>query len=148
MCVLVRALEWRHYVTDNGDFELGSYLYRVISDLMKQSLDMGTLLSNDPAKLRAFKEQTKSTFKKRWLEVAQALENFEILTSCGCPISQYCAACGGSRYRLNTALSPDRLREIAVVLSTDINDPQLALRLAEGLEKALLETQEVQNALP
>lgn len=133
-----KKLEWRSYVTSEGDFELPTYLYSVITDLMKQSLDMGTLLSNDAAKLRAYKEQTKTIFKKRWLEIAQALEFFDIIVPCGCPIQEYCRLCGGSRYRLNASLSPDEMREIAVVVAP-INNPELAKKLEKGLEKAMQE---------
>lgn len=134
----MRNIDWRSYVDGDGNFELPSYLYRLINDLMKQSLDMGTLLSNDPAKLRAFKEQTKNIFKKRWLDVAQALEAFDIIVPCGCPIQEYCRECGGSRYRLNSALTPDKMREIALVVGPGDN-PELAEKLQKGLQKALEE---------
>ena len=51
--------DWKNFININGDFELPNFLYRTINDLMKQALDMGTLLSDDPYKLRAYKEQTK-----------------------------------------------------------------------------------------
>lgn len=133
-----RSIDWRSYVDGDGNFEMPNYLFRLIMDLMKQSLDMGTLLSSDPAKLRAFKEQTKNIFKKRWLDVAQALEAFDIIVPCGCPIQDYCRECGGSRYRLNSALTPDQLREIAVVIGPE-NNPELAKKLEVGLQKALEE---------
>jgi len=136
-----RALDWRTYVDEHGDFELATYLYRVILSLMKHSLDMGTLLSTDPVRLRAYKEQTKSIFKSQWLEVAQALESFDIIVPCGCSPDEYCKICGGSRYRLNSALSPDELREISMVVSDD-GDPELARKLQEGLTRALREYQE------
>ena len=52
--------DWKMYLNQNGDFELANFLYKTINNLMKQSLDMGTLLSNDQIKLRAYKEQTKT----------------------------------------------------------------------------------------
>lgn len=131
-----KGFSWHSYVNEDGDFELPSYLYRLITELMKISLDMGTMLSNDPAKLRAFKEQTKSVFKSRWLDVAQALEVFDIIVPCGCPVQRYCPDCGGSRYRLNYALTPDEMREIAMVTSPD-SDPEMQAKLEAGLEKAL-----------
>lgn len=131
----MHGIDWRNYVDHNGDFELASYIFRVINDLMKQSLDMGTLLSNDPAKLRAFKDQTKSIFKKRWLEVAQALESFDIIVPCGCPSNEYCKICGGSRYRLNAALSPDVMKEIALVTAPGTNG-EVMRKLEEGRMKA------------
>lgn len=134
-----RNIDWRSYVDTNGDFELAAYLYRVISDLMKTSLDMGTLLSTDPVRLRAYKESVKNIFKNRWLEVAQALEAFDIIVPCGCPANEYCKICGGSRYRLNSAISPDELREIAMFAAPG-TDPELKEKLEAGLAKAMRET--------
>jgi hypothetical protein len=135
-----RDVDWRNYVDQQGNFELASYIYRVLNDLMKNALDMGTLLSNDPAKLRAFKDQTKSIFKKRWIEVAQALEAFDIIVPCGCPPHEYCKSCGGSRYRLNAALSPDAMREIAVVVGPGTNG-ETRRKLEQGLAKAIHEVE-------
>lgn len=132
---MYRDLDWRSHVNEKGDFELPSYLYKTINTLMKQALDMGTLLSDDPAKLRAFKEQTKSVFKRQWMEIAQALEFFDIVIPCGCGHSEYCRECGGSRYRLNSAISPDRLREIACFAK----DQSIAKKLRWGLKQALME---------
>lgn len=131
-----RNLDWRTYVDHNGDFELARYIYLSIIDLMKHALDMGTLLSTDPVRLRAYKEQIKATFKSRWLEIAQALESFDIIVPCGCS-DEYCTECGGARYRLNSALSPDRIQEIAVIVGE--NDPKLQAKLEEGLQRALQE---------
>ena len=135
----MKDFKWTDYVDENGDFNLPMYLYRTINSLMKCSLDFGTLLSTDPARLRAYKEQTKNVFKNRWLEVAQALEAFDIIVPCGCPVNDYCRICGGARYRLNSALSPDEMREIAVVVGAG-GDPKLQNKLKEGLKKALEET--------
>jgi hypothetical protein len=131
-------LNWKNYVNEHGDFELPLYLYRVINSLMKSSLDMGTLLSEDKAKLRAYKEQTKNLFKKRWLEVAQSLESFDLIIPCGCEQNEYCKVCGGSRYILNSALSSDQLKEVAVVVGAE-QDAELADKLHKGLVKALKE---------
>lgn len=132
---MVKQLNWNAYVDADNNFELPTYLFRVFMHLMKTTLDFGTLLSNDPARLRAFKEQTKSTFKNRWLEVAQALEAFEIIVPCNCMHSEYCSVCKGSRYLMNEALSPDQMREISVVIAPG-QDRALAEKLEMGLEKA------------
>ena len=124
-------LDWRLYVNENGDFELSKYLYNMINSLMKNSLDFGTLLSDDNVKLRAYKEQTKSTFKKQWLEVAQALESFDIITPCGCPFNLYCEVCGGSRYKMNDAITADRMREISMVIAPGYG-AEIAERLDDG----------------
>ena len=58
--------EWKKYVDANGNFQLANFIYRTLNDLMKNSLDMGTLLSSDQQKLRAYKEQTKKVFKSKY----------------------------------------------------------------------------------
>lgn len=133
-------LDWRLYVNNNGDFELSKYLYNMINSLMKNALDFGTLLSDDSAKLRAYKEQTKATFKRQWLEVAQALESFEIVTRCGCSFNLYCEDCGGSRYRMNDAITADRMREISMVIAPGYGS-EIADKLDNGLTKALEEVE-------
>ena len=60
---------WKTFINENDDFELPNFLYRTIMDLMKQSLDMGTLLSNDQQKLRAYKEQKKNFLKINGLKL-------------------------------------------------------------------------------
>lgn len=130
-----RKTDWRDYIDDTGDFELAMYLFFCIKDLMKTSLDLGTLLSTDSARLRAYKEQIKAVFKGRWLEIAEALESFDIIVPCGCS-DEYCEICGGARYRLNSALTPDELREIAVVVGNP-EDPKLQMKLEQGLARAL-----------
>ena len=131
-------LDWRLYVNKNGDFELSKYLYNMINSLMKNSLDFGTMLSEDPVKLRAYKEQTKSIFKRQWFEVAQALESFDIITPCGCSFNLYCESCGGSRYRMHESVTADRMREISMVIAPGYGS-DLADKLDSGLTKALEE---------
>jgi len=134
------GLDWRLYVNSEGDFELSKYLFNMINSLMKNALDFGTLLSDDPAKLRAYKEQTKFTFKRQWLEVAQALEAFEIVTPCECDLNKYCDSCGGSRYRMHDAITAERMREISLVMAPGY-DPDLASKLDDGLTRALEEVE-------
>lgn len=137
-----RSMDWRKYVNVNGDFELATYLYRSIYALMKDALDMGTLLSEDQQRLRAYKEQIKTIFKGQWLDIASALEFFDIIVPCGCA-EEYCRLCGGARYRLNDSISPDQMREIAVVVSSNFSeDPKIQTKLEEGLERALREIEQ------
>lgn len=134
-----RSMDWRKYVNEKGDFELATYLYKAIYALMKDALDMGTLLSEDQQRLRAYKEQVKTIFKGQWLDIASALEFFDIIVPCGCE-DNYCRLCGGARYRLSDTVSPDQMREIAVVVSDGFtDDPKIKLKLEEGLERALKE---------
>jgi len=135
-------VDWRQYVDELGNFELPNYLFRLNTDLMKETLDLGTLLSDDPVKLRAYKEQIKKCFKNRWLNVAQALDFFEVITACGCKRNDFCDSCGGSRYKLNGFISPDQMREIGIFYGADA-DAELADKLQKGLVKALREVEQL-----
>lgn len=138
--------DWKKYIDSNGDLQLGNFLYRTINDLMKQSLDMGTLLSNDQQKLRAYKEQTKKLFKNKWYEIAEVLEFFEILEPCVCRNSLeeiYCDICKGSRYRLASYLAPDKVREVGIFFNAAQN-AELAEKLQKGLVKALDELGQIE----
>lgn len=137
--------DWKKYVDVNGDFQLANFLYRSINDLMKHSLDMGTLLSNDPQKLRAYKEQTKKLFKSKWLEIAQSLETFDIIEKCICYSSVeevYCDICKGSRYKLTSYLTSDEIREVGVFYNVARN-AELADLIQKKLMKGLDEMFEV-----
>jgi hypothetical protein len=130
---------WKNYIDKNGDFQLANFLYRNINELMKHSLDMGTLLSNDPQKLRAYKEQTKKLFKNKWLNVAEALENFEIIEKCDCYFQDqeiYCDICKGSRYKVSLYLSPDEMREVSTFVNA-AEDVKIQEKLQKGLLKLL-----------
>ncbi len=132
-------LDWQSHVNVLGEFELPAYLYKMINSLMKQSLDLGTLLSNDSGKTRAYKERVKEAFKAQWFLLAEALEYFEIVVPCECFGSNtFCNICGGSRYQLDNSINPTVMREFSFV--TTNTDPNLVLKLQAGLEKALLET--------
>lgn len=133
-----KSLDWKSYVNPQGDFEFPNYLYRVYMDMMKYALDMGTLLSDDPAKLRAYKEQIKKHFKTSWSETAQALEFFDLVVCCTCLSTDYCDICGGSRYILNDAVAPDRLRETAVFFGAGASR-DIAEKLHKGLMQAMKE---------
>lgn len=129
------------FINENDDFELPNFLYRTIMDLMKQSLDMGTLLSNDQQKLRAYKEQTKKLFKSKWLNIADALEYFDIIEKCVCHNDRsepYCEICKGSRYKISSYLSPDELREVSTFVNAK-QDSELQDKLQKGLMKLLEE---------
>ena len=131
--------DWKKFTDVNGDFQLANFLYKGISDLMKHSLDMGTLLSNDPHKLRAYKEQTKKLFKNKWFEIAQALEFFDIIEKCICyneVQETYCEVCKGARYKLSSYLNSDEIREIGIFFNAAQN-ADLAGKLQKGLMKAL-----------
>lgn len=136
--------DWRNYINQNGDFELPNFLYKMINDLMKQSLDMGTLLSEDQYKLRAYKEQTKKLFRNKWFDLAEALEYFNIIEKCVCaPVNNsgkeiYCDVCKGARYVMNSALSPNEMREISMFVGA-AQGVQVQEKLQKGLMKLLEE---------
>jgi len=129
--------DWKNYINENGDFELPNFLYKTINDLMKQSLDMGTLLSSDQHKLRAYKEQTKKVFKQKWFEVAQALEFFGIIEQCTCYSEEresYCEVCKGSRYVSTSIISADEMSEVGVFTNAGHS-----VEIIEKLQKGLVE---------
>ena len=139
--------DWKKFININGDFELPNFLYKTINDLMKQSLDMGTLLSNDPYKLRAYKEQTKKLFKSKWYDLAQALEFFNIIDPCQCMLVKYsyndgkdiyCDICKGARFIINSALTPDEMREVSIFINAAQN-ADIAEKIQKSLMKAILE---------
>jgi hypothetical protein len=131
--------DWKMYLNKNGDFELANFLYKTINTLMKQSLDMGTLLSNDQAKLRAYKEQTKKVFKQKWFEVAKALEHFGIIEQCSCYYDEketYCEVCKGARYITSSMLTADEMREVGVFTNAGQN-AEIVAKLQKGLQEVL-----------
>ncbi len=135
----MKAKNWMQHVDQNGDFALPIFLYKTINNLMKTALDCGTLLSSDPAKLRAYKEMVKTSFKDKWSELADALEFYEWIIPCTCDPKEYCNICGGSRFLMNENLSPDEMKEVSVALSPDA-DSDVMEKLTKGLEKAISET--------
>ena len=131
--------DWKSFTDVNGDFQLANFLYKSINELMKNSLDMGTLLSNDQYKLRAYKEQTKKLFKNKWLNIADALEYFDILEKCVCYVDRsepYCDVCKGSRYKISSYLSPDQMREVSTLVNA-MQDSEIQEKLQKGLMKLL-----------
>ena len=137
--------DWKKFTDVNGDFQLGNFLYKTINDLMKQSLDMGTLLSSDPQKLRAYKEQTKKLFKSKWFEIADALEFFDIIERCSCYSEEkdfYCDICKGSRYKISSYFSSDEIREVGIFYNA-VQNADIASKLQKGLMKALDELSEM-----
>jgi len=131
--------DWKSFVDDTGNFALPNYLYRMINDLMKQSLDFGTMVTDDRAKLRAYKEQVKKAFKSKWADVAQALESFDLIEPCTCNPHEFCNICGGSRFQLSSWISPDEMNQVAIFTGSADN-PDLLDRLKVGLAKALSES--------
>lgn len=137
--------DWKKFTDVNGDFQLANFLYKSINDLMKHSLDMGTLLSNDQQKLRAYKEQTKKLFKTKWFEIAQALEFFDIIEKCVCyseSKEKYCDLCKGARFKLTSYLTSDEIHEIGIFYSA-MQNAENAEKLQKKLMLALNELSEM-----
>lgn len=131
---------WEKYVDHQGNFALPTYLYKSVMALMKISLDYGTLLSTDQAKLRAYKEMIKTSFKDKWLEIAKSLEYFDLITPCTCNTKDFCSICGGSRFLPNENLTPDQMREVSFAIGMG-QDSEILDKLQKGLAKALREIQ-------
>jgi hypothetical protein len=128
--------EWHKYMDTSGNFEFPRYLYRTISDLMKMNLDLGTLVCNDPSKLRAYKERVKSSYKEKWLDLASVLEFFEMIQRCVCREDEFCKICGGSRYLLSETLTADEIKQISFAVSP-LASNDISEKLQKGLEKAI-----------
>ena len=131
--------DWKNYIDKNGNFQLANFLYKSINELMKHSLDMGTLLSNDSQKLRAYKEQTKKLFKNKWYEIAKALEAFSIIDPCICSTQEketYCDVCKGARYIINSTLTPDQMREVGLFTNAGTTS-EIISKLQKSLNEIL-----------
>lgn len=130
----MKTTEWQKYIDVNGDFEFPKYLYRTISDMMKINLDLGTLVCNDPAKLRAYKERVKSTYKEKWLDIASVLEFLGIIDRCVCDYDEFCKICGGSRFILSEAMTADEIKQISYAFVSNGED-EIAKKLQNAMEK-------------
>jgi len=131
--------DWKNYIDQNGDFQLANFLYKSINELMKNSLDMGTLLSSDQHKLRAYKEQTKKLFKNKWFDIANCLEYFDVIEKCVCFSEQkdnYCEICKGARYKISSYLSADEIKEVSTFVNA-AHDQEIQEKLQKGLKKLL-----------
>lgn len=104
-----KRVGWKNFIDEGGNFQLSTYIYLLMNSIMKSSLDLGTLLSDDPQKLRAYKEQIKRSHKEAWADVAEALEEFGIIERCHCTLDQYCEVCKGSRYIPSSMINSDLL---------------------------------------
>ncbi len=134
---MVRSTEWHKYIDNKGNFEFPKYLYKMISDLMKTNLDLGTLVCNDPSKLRAYKERVKTAYKQKWLDLASVLEFFELIQPCICQENEFCKVCGGSRFILSETVTADEIRQISYAFDKDIVDAGIAEKLEKGLKRAI-----------
>lgn len=104
-----KKIHWKDFVDERDDFQLSTYMYLLINQIMKNTLDLGTLLSDDPKKLRAFKEQIKKNHKEAWADVAESLESFGLIDRCICKVDEYCEICKGSRYVPSDLVNADYL---------------------------------------
>ena len=135
---MIKSTDWQKYIDRQGNFEFPKYLYKTISDMMKVNLDLGTLVCNDPAKLRAYKERVKSTYKEKWLDIASVLEFFEIIQRCICDHDEFCKVCGGSRYILSETMTADEIRQISYAFGADV-EAGIAKKLEDGLKRVQLD---------
>lgn len=138
--------KWNNYFDENGNFQLANYIYRTINDLMKNSLDMGTLLSDDQSKLRAYKEQTKKLFKSKWYDIAQCMETMDLIEKCSCysvVSERYCDVCKGARYVVAEYLTSDEIRQVSVVTIND--DREVSAKLEQALAKVLHEMSQMSD---
>ena len=121
-----------------AEVELPKFLYRTLVSVMKETLDLGTLVCHNAKEERAFKERTKAAHRKAWKEIADMLLDLGIVTSCICRDDEYCEICGGSRYVLddNTFISNADTTTVALNMRANVNDDMQA-QLRVGLHRAL-----------
>lgn len=129
---LEKFLDW------NGNISIPYYLYRMIMALMKESLDLGTLLSDDQAKLRAYKERVKNVYHQEWKKLASIFEEMGLIEPCGCDVRKKCDICKGSRYVTSSFLNADRIIEHNVILASKDDDKT---------QEALLDSSDRKDAL-
>lgn len=110
--------------------QLPRYLFEMINRLMKSTLDLGTLACSNDNQLRSYKSTVKRNFKNEWRDLAVILAKFNVITKCVCEEDEFCEICGGCRY-LFQEVSAESL--------------QILDKLSEGLEKAVVEVQRIQN---
>ncbi len=107
------------------EFNIVKYIHNNINNSMKYALDLGTMLSDDPKKLRAFKEQIKKHSRQQWEAIGKALVYLDLAYECICSPGQYCTACSGARYVMSTLIDSDHWVEEGMVIgkvSKDVED--------------------------
>ncbi len=105
----------------------------LLNDSMKYALDMGTLLSDDPQKLRAYKEQIKKNSKSNWDKLGAALVNIGIADDCICSRGEYCRVCSGSRFVMSSLVSSTEVIEHVMAISGAITTEEGKQAVAQGL---------------
>lgn len=123
-------------INPKGYIEFPSFIYDLLMSLMKETLDLGTLLSSDSNKMRAFKERTKSSYRKAWLDTASLLAEFGMITPCICNEKDFCKICGGSRYILAEDLTTDINTAVTTVISKNSSEV-IEQKLRENMVKFL-----------
>lgn len=99
---------------------------------MKNTLDLGTLLSDDPKKLRAFKEQIKQSHKEAWSDIAESFVAYGIIDRCICKKDQYCEICKGSRYVPSDAVNADVVISRTTFMADNQDQADLQRKLFES----------------
>jgi hypothetical protein len=120
-------------LSESDNFNIVKFIYMLLNDSMKYALDMGTLLSDDPQKLRAYKEQIKKNSKGNWDKLGAALVNIGIADDCICSRGEYCQVCGGSRFVMSSLVSSTEIVEHVMAISGSITSEAEKQAVAEGL---------------
>lgn len=120
-------------ISESDDFNIVKFIYMLLNDSMKYALDMGTLLSDDPQKLRAYKEQIKKNSKTNWDKLGAALVNIGIADDCICTRGEYCRVCSGSRFVMSSLVSSTEVIEHVMAISNSITTEEGKQAVAEGL---------------
>ena len=118
----------------NDEFNIVKFMYLNINASMKHALDLGTMVSDDPQKLRAYKEQIKKNARKQWDELGRALVYLGLADECICSQGDYCTICSGSRFVMSSLLASDSYVESGMATSITL-DEQQAQGVVETLNK-------------
>lgn len=135
-----KKIHWKDFVNQQNDFQLSTYVYLSINQMMKNSLDLGTLLSDDPQKLRAFKEQVKKAHKETWSDIAEAFEFLGIIRRCICNTAEYCEICKGSRYVPTDSVNADVVTTQETFLAAGVDNNR-----RKAIEESLIKAREFEN---
>lgn len=132
---------------DEEEFNIVKFIYMNINQSMKYALDLGTMVSTDPQKLRAFKEQIKKNARFQWEEIGRALVYLGLADECQCKRGDYCTICSGSRFVMSSLISSSSYVDHGLVTAATLNPDQVKI-VEEALKLPYLKRENQQDEVP
>lgn len=120
---------------DEEEFNIVKFIYMNLNHSMKYALDLGTMVSTDPQKLRAYKEQIKKNARFQWEEIGRALVYLGLADECQCKRGDYCTVCSGSRFVMSSLISSSSYVDRGLVTAATLTEEQV-----KSVEQALKST--------